>query len=131
MTIVGHGIDTESETKIGRYLKTRKRWAERMFSTEERELSGEPKKRAHFYAGRWAGKEAVAKALGTGFSGPVTWREIEILRLPSDAPYVRLSGGTLDYANGLGISGWFISISHRDGLATASVIAVAADAPTP
>src|SRR5271165_5883846 len=116
MRIIGHGIDIESETKIEGYLKSRAHWAEGIFSTEERELAGEPSNRAYVYAGRYAGKEAVAKALGTGFAGAVTWHGIEILRLPSDAPYVRLSGEALKFANNLGITGWFISITHHDGI---------------
>src|SRR5260221_14199890 len=125
MRIIGHGIDMESETKIEEYLKSRTNWAESIFTAEERELAGEPAKHSHFYAGRFAGKEAVAKALGTGFAGAVTWHGIEILRLPAGAPYVQLSGGALEFAKNLGITAWFISISHQDGIALASVIAVA------
>jgi len=124
MWIVGHGIDMESEARIEGYLKTRERWADGIFSRAERELAGEPAKHAYFYAGRFAGKEAVAKALGTGFAGEVTVHGIEILRLPSDAPCVRLSGATLRVATELGATGWFISISHCNGLAIASVIAL-------
>jgi holo-[acyl-carrier protein] synthase len=125
MRIIGHGIDIESDTKIEAYLKSRTNWAESIFSAEECELAGDPSKHARFYAGRFAGKEAVAKALGTGFAGAVTWNGIEILRLPAGAPYVKLSGGALDFATNLGITGWFITISHHDGIAMASVIAVA------
>lgn len=124
MRIIGHGIDMESEAKIEGYLKSRERWAEGIFSPAERELAGNPEKHAYFYAGRFAGKEAVAKALGTGFAGDVSVHGIEILRLPSDAPCVRLNGSTLMYATELGVTDWFISISHRNGLAIASVIAV-------
>jgi holo-[acyl-carrier protein] synthase len=125
MKIVGHGIDMESETKIEGHLKSRTNWAESIFTPEERALAGEQSKHAHFYAGRFAGKEAVSKALGTGFAGAVTWHGIEILRLPSGAPYVQLSGGALEFAKSLEIIEWIISISHHDGIALASVIAVA------
>lgn len=124
MRIIGHGIDMESEENIGRYLR-RERWAERIFSPAERELAGINEARhAYFFAGRFAGKEAVAKALGTGFSEDVRVDGIEILKLPTDAPFVRLNGSTLAYATSLGVTGWFISISHRSGLAIASAIAV-------
>jgi holo-[acyl-carrier protein] synthase len=124
MRIVGHGIDMESEARIECYIKSRERWAEGIFSPAERELAGSPDKHASFYAGRFAGKEAVAKALGTGFAGDVTVHGIEILRLPSNAPCVRLSGATLRFATELGVTGWFISISHRSGFAIASAIAM-------
>jgi holo-[acyl-carrier protein] synthase len=67
----------------------------------------------------------VAKALGTGFSGDVAWIDIEILRQPTGSPDLRLSGGALETANALGITDWFISISHDGGHAVASAIAVA------
>jgi len=124
MRIIGHGIDMESEAKIEGYLKSRARWADGIFSPDEREQAGDPKKHAYFYASRFAGKEAVAKALGTGFAGDVTVHGIEILRLPSGASYVRLNGSTLRFATGLGVVAWFISLSHCNGLAFASVIAV-------
>ena len=124
MRIVGHGIDMESEAKIEAYLNSREQWAERIFSAAERELAGERSKHAYFYAGRFAGKEAVAKALGTGFAGDVTVHGIEILRLPSGAPFVRLNGATLRFATEIGVTEWFISIGHKNGLAVASVIAI-------
>jgi holo-[acyl-carrier protein] synthase len=129
MRIVGYGIDSVCQTRIEGFLKSRERWAEGIFSAAERELAGEPETNAAFYAGRFAGKEAVAKALGTGFADGVTVHAIEILRLPSDAPYVRLSGGALERAAKLGVTGWFISISHCRGISTASAIAAADGTP--
>jgi holo-[acyl-carrier protein] synthase len=124
MRIIGHGIDMESEAKIEGYLSGRERWAEGIFSPAERELAGEPAMHAYYYAGRFAAKEAVAKTLGTGFAGDVTVHGIEVLRFPSGAPCVRVNGATLKYATSLGVTGWLISISHRNGLAIASVIAI-------
>ena len=66
----------------------------------------------------------MAKALGTGFSGEVTWRGIEILRLPGGAPEVRLTGNVSVVATNLGITRWLISISGSGGFAIASAIAV-------
>src|ERR1019366_10816455 len=85
----------------------------------------EPPSDVRYYAGRFAAKEAVSKALGTGFSGGITVHGIETLRLPTGAPEIRLSSGALEYSNSFGITRWFISISHPGGLATASVIAIA------
>lgn len=124
MRIIGHGIDMESQVKIEGYLKSREGWAEGIFSPAERELAGDASKHAYFYAGRFAGKEAVAKALGTGFAGAITWRGIEILQRESRAPYVRLSAEVLAFAASLGITEWFISISHCGEIVMASAIAV-------
>jgi holo-[acyl-carrier protein] synthase len=126
MTIIGHGIDVVEVARIKAELESpTKNWAEKVYSDDERAQADNPPMDARYYAGRFAGKEAVAKALGTGFSSTVTWRGIEILRLPSGAPIVRLSGGALEVANGLGVTGWVISISHSGGFSTASVIAYA------
>jgi holo-[acyl-carrier protein] synthase len=123
MTIIGHGIDAVSESRVAGLL-TRERWAEGIFSEAERVIAEGCGSPTRFYADRYAAKEAVAKAMGTGFSGGVTVHGIEILRSPSDAPVVSLTGGASEMAQRLGITGWFISISHCGDLALASVIAV-------
>jgi holo-[acyl-carrier protein] synthase len=125
MRIIGHGIDMVEIARIQTCLDSpHKKWAERVYSADEREQADQSPQHVRYYAGRFAGKEAVGKALGTGFSGEVTWRGIEILRLPSGAPEVRLTGGVLDVATGLGITRFLISISYSGGFAIASAIAV-------
>lgn len=125
MRIIGHGIDVVQVRYIQEELNSpHKRWAERFCSSLECSQADAPPVNARYYAGRFAGKEAVAKALGTGFAGDITWRGIEILRGEAGAPYVRLSGEVLELARELGITGWLVSISHCGELATASVIAV-------
>ncbi len=125
MRIIGHGIDMVDIARIQSRLGSPEgTWAERVYSPDEREQADPPPRHARYFAGRFAGKEAVAKALGTGFSGEVTWREIELLRSPSGAPQVRLTGGALEAAADLGVTGWLISISYCGGLAMASAIAI-------
>lgn len=124
MNVIGHGIDVVSIARIEKYLRSRPEWPEGIFSVAERQLAGDRDGDAGFYAGRFAAKEAVAKALGTGFAGDITWRGIEVLRSESGAPYVRLSGEVLAFATRLGISGWFVSVSRCGETAVASAIAV-------
>ncbi len=124
MRIVGHGVNVESESRIAKLLESRERWAEGIFSADERAIAAEAAQLPRFYAGRYAAKEAVAKAMGTGFAEGVTVHGIDILRRSSDAPVVRLSEGAKEMADRLGITGWLISISHCGDLAMASVIAV-------
>ncbi len=71
---------------------------------------------------RFAGKEAVMKALGTGIKG-VSWREIEILAEPSGKPVVHLSGKARDKAESLGLDSFAISLSHSREYAIAFVVA--------
>ncbi|MDR3636406.1 MAG: holo-ACP synthase [Isosphaeraceae bacterium] len=125
MGIIGHGIDVVEVARIKAKLESpAKKWAERVYSDDERSQADAAPGDTRYFAGRFAGKEAVAKALGTGFSGKVTWKGIEILRLQSGAPTVRLSAGALELAQTLGVTRWVISISYCAGLASASVIAV-------
>ena len=123
--IRGHGIDVVELARIQNHLNSpHDDWADAVFSADERAQADPPPHDIGFYAGRYAAKEAVAKALGTGFSDDVAWLDIEILRQPTGAPEVRLSGGALEVANTLGVTQWLISISHSGGYAVASAIAV-------
>ena len=75
-------------------------------------------------AARFAAKEAVMKALGTGVRG-VGWKDIEVLPDPRGKPTVRLHGRGLARAEALGIRVWEISLTHSHELAIASVIGLA------
>lgn len=128
MRIIGHGIDIVNiEWMKSELDSTTKDWPCQFCSADERAHADDPPVHIRYYAGRYAGKEAVAKALGTGFAGDITWRGIEILQTQSGAPYVRLSDEVKDFSDSLGITDWFISISYCGDIAMASVIAVSDD----
>jgi holo-[acyl-carrier protein] synthase len=123
--IRGQGIDIIELARIRTHLDSQHDdWVDAIFSADERAQADPPPNDIGFYAGRYAAKEAVAKALGCGFSGDVAWLDIEIMRQATGAPVVRLSGGALEIANALGITHWFISISHSGGYAVASALAI-------
>ena len=125
MRIIGHGIDVVKIAEIKDEVdSTNKRWTEQFCSAEERECAGTTPARYRYYASCFAAKEAVVKSLGTGFRGDITWRGIEILRRESGAPYIRLHDEVLEFATGMGITDWHISICYLDEVAMASVIAV-------
>jgi holo-[acyl-carrier protein] synthase len=73
-------------------------------------------------AARFAGKEAITKALGTGIIG-LAWREMEILADPRGKPVVRLTGRALDRARAMGLADFAISLSHSRAYAVAMVLA--------
>jgi holo-[acyl-carrier protein] synthase len=73
-------------------------------------------------AARFAAKEAVAKALGTGI-GPVSWQEIEVLRGPARAPVLRLHGEAQRLAQEAALDEWSLSLSHTHLYAVAVVFA--------
>ncbi|MEK6587382.1 MAG: holo-ACP synthase [Chloroflexota bacterium] len=77
-------------------------------------------------AARFAAKEAVAKALGTGI-GQVAWKEIEIVNGPRREPQLRLHGQAQELADSMGLTDWAISLSHTEQHAVA--VAVAFDTP--
>lgn len=78
---------------------------------------------AESFAARFAAKEAGAKALGTGISRGVTWREFEVRRLPGQRPTLHLSGRAATIAASLGMRHLSLSLSHTRELAIAIVIA--------
>ena len=97
-----------------------KHYLERIYTPAELEQCG---KRAESLAGRFAAKEAVAKALGSGI-GDVTWKEIEVLGDENNAPVLTLHGEALKKANVLGLSTWSVSISHSQSHSLALVVAI-------
>ncbi len=83
-------------------------------------LSKDLKKKAERFAARWAAKEAVGKALGTGLmSEGVGMHDIEVIKDERGTPGIRLTGGALEHAYGLGLSSVSISLSHDGGVAAA------------
>lgn len=97
-----------------------KAWLERIFTPAELEYCG---KRAESLAGRWAAKEAVAKALGSGI-GDVSWQEIEILGDEQKAPKLTLHGNAEKKARELGLTNWSVSISHSQSHSVALAVAI-------
>ena len=108
--------------EIGRIRRVMARWGEhflqRVYTDSEQ---GDCQNRAPELAVRFAAKEAVMKALGTGIKG-VGWREIEILSNRDGKPSVYLHGGAQQKARGLGLGELAISLSHSRDYAIASVV---------
>lgn len=94
------------------------RFTGRVFTADERQDCGD---RPESLAARWAVKEAVVKALGTGF-GPVSFCEIEVLRECAGQPELRLHGKARALAEARGLSSWAVSVSHDGGFAIAFVV---------
>ncbi len=97
-----------------------KHYLQRIYTPAELEYCG---KRAESLAGRFAAKEAVAKALGSGI-GDVAWKEIEVLGDEQNAPTLTLHGAAQDKAAQLGLTIWSVSISHSQSHSVAFVVAI-------
>ncbi len=125
MAIVGHGVDLVDIARIGQMIERHgDRFLSRCFTDAERGYcEASAKRRDEHLAARFAAKEAVLKAIGTGWRNGIAWTDIEVVREPSGRPTVVLTGETARIAEQLGITNWFISLSHTDTHAMASVIA--------
>ena len=94
--IIGIGSDLCDIRRIEQSLaRFGERFTHRIFTPGERQRSDRRAARAPSYARRFAAKEACAKALGTGMSCGVFWRDMEVVNLPSGRPTMRLTGGAL------------------------------------
>ena len=112
------------------------RFLQRIFTPEELQ---ESRSRMTWLAGRFAAKEACAKALGTGIGAQAAWRDMRVLRLPNGKPELRLSGDAAARAVALGLTAFDLSIAHThqfamavvDGLSTIPGTAIVEKASTP
>ena len=96
------------------------RYLDRIYTPAEQSQS---RQNTQFLAGRFAAKEAVAKALGTGI-GDVGWLDIEILGDEQNAPLLNLVGAAKKRAGELGLENWSVSISHSMTHAVAFAVAI-------
>ena len=126
MTVVGHGIDIIEIPRFKRILDgQQQKFETQYFTVMECEIADRAGvNRVQCLAGRFAGKEAVLKALGTGWSHGIKWTDVEIGKLPTGGPFVILYEQAAIIADQLGITEWMISISHQESYAVASVIAL-------
>ena len=121
--IVSVGIDIIEVYRIRETMERTPRFVERVFTDTERrycELKGAAA--AQSFAARFAAKEAFLKALKTGWSGKITWHDIEIVSDESGAPSIRVSGEAQELMNRLGADTVHLSISHTTEHAVAQVI---------
>jgi holo-[acyl-carrier protein] synthase len=125
--IVGFGIDLCDIRRIEEILeKHGKRFVERCFTEVERVKSDGRAARAASYAKRFAAKEACAKALGTGLTHGVFWRDMGVVNLPSGRPTLHLTGAAAARLAGLLPTGYtpviHLTLTDEYPLAQAQVI---------
>jgi holo-[acyl-carrier protein] synthase len=118
------GNDLIEIARIRRSLERYPRFRDRCFTPAEQAYCDSRPNPAESYAGRFAGKEAVGKALGFGVARAFAWRDIEIIGRPK--PTVRLSGRVAERARALGAGTIDLSMTHSRELASA--VCVVADA---
>ncbi len=121
--IAGIGIDIVDIGRVDALLsRYGERFTQRVFTDAEAAYARKSVKPAERLAGRFAVKEAVLKALGTGKSQGILWREVETLRGPMGRPEVTLYGNALNYLKKLNAGVIHVTITHDGGKAVAFVI---------
>jgi holo-[acyl-carrier protein] synthase len=122
--VLGLGTDITEVPRIARSIERfGKHFLERVYTPGEIAYClARKKSSAQSFAARFAAKEAGAKALGTGISRGVTWKEIEVVRAAGQAPQLRLSGRAAVRAERLGVTRISLSLTHSAETALAVVI---------
>ena len=125
--IYGIGIDIVSLKRIKRANKIHAdKFVSRIFTDKEIEESKKLTDPTHYFAGRWAAKEAVSKALKTGMGANCGWKEVEIYNEPNGSPSCRLYGKAKSTAKKLGMKNMLVTISHeRKNICAFAVLEVA------
>ena len=119
--VAGVGIDL---VDIDRFVRAKPRVRERLFTRAEAAYCVRQVRPALHFAARFAAKEAVLKALGTGWSGGIAWTEVEIVREEHGKATVKLAGAAAKVAKRLKIRSWHVSMTHTSSTAAAVAVAV-------
>jgi holo-[acyl-carrier protein] synthase len=126
MRIFGIGIDVVEVDRIASAIERHgEAFLAKIFTAVEREYCETRKNPALHYAARFAAKEAVSKALGTGIGGNAGLHDMEVIHDSSGAPKLRLSGAAEIFTKQHGITEIQISLTHARDYAAANAIAIA------
>ena len=125
MQLLAHGIDIVEIGELRRLInEPGGHFMTRCFTSAEQLDAGEGPNRIDRLAGRFAAKEAVAKALGVGWGNGIAWTDIEIRTMDSGAPDIVLHRRAKEVADQLGVIRFLISTSHTGAYAIASSLAL-------
>jgi holo-[acyl-carrier protein] synthase len=124
--IVGIGIDL---VEVSRFATALSRWGDRfesrLFTEKEMNYCNSKKDRSQRLACRFAAKEALLKALGTGWRYGINWKEIEVMNDELGKPLIFLSGKTEQLSQQMGVKNIFLSITSTENYGAAQVVLVA------
>lgn len=125
MNVIGIGTDIVQCQRIATMIeKHGDTFLNRVYTNREIDYCGGRKSCIQHYSGRWAAKEAILKALGTGWARGVQWTDIEVVNDGGGKPSVNIGGEAHVLCQRMGIKEVLISISHCNDYATAFATAV-------
>jgi len=123
MSVIGTGVDLVECARIQRSIdRFGDRFLQRVFTDGEVEYSMSMKFPTRHLAARFAAKEAVSKAFGTGIGKAMGWRNIDIQKKPSGEPFLVLSGAARELATRRGVTAALVTLSHTEHHAVACVV---------
>jgi holo-[acyl-carrier protein] synthase len=123
VSVIGIGVDLVENARIEHSLERfGERFLHRVFTAGEIEYSQSMKYPARHLAARFAAKEAVSKAFGTGIGKAMGWKDIDVRRKPSGEPFVVLEGGAKKLAEERTVSKVSITLSHTEHHAMAMIV---------
>jgi len=126
MNVIGIGTDITKCSRVEKMIQKHEDvFLNRVFSPNEISYCNGRKAFVQHFTGRFAAKEAILKALGTGWAKGISWTEIEVVNESGGKPIVNLSGEAKRIAGAMGIGQVLVSISHCDEYATAFATAIA------
>src|SRR5256885_2055368 len=118
------GVDLVAVTRLQRLLDDHPDMAGDLFTAGELAYCRGKRRRLEHLAARFAAKEAVLKALGTGLGRRMAWTEVEVVNDRLGRPEIRLHGGVAEWAAGQGLGVVEVSLAHTEGMAIAQAVAV-------
>ncbi|MCA9222744.1 MAG: holo-ACP synthase [Planctomycetales bacterium] len=128
MKVIGIGTDIVECLRIAQMIERHgELFLSRVYTPLELDYCSSRKASVQHYAGRWAAKEAVLKAIGTGWSRGISWRDIEVRNDLGGKPSLEITGGAREACDRQGILDVQISISHCRSHATAFALATGLD----
>jgi holo-[acyl-carrier protein] synthase len=123
VTVFGIGIDVVENARIAGLIRSHgQRFLDRVYRPSEIEYCQAMREPAPHFAARFAAKEAISKAFGTGFAQRINWRDIEVRRKASGEPFIVLHAGAAELAKRLNIQTVLVSLSHSQAYAIANAL---------
>lgn len=123
MSVLGVGVDLVECARIEHSLERfGERFLHRIFTEGEIAYAQSMKFPARHLAARFAAKEALSKAFGTGIGKAMGWKDIDVHRKASGEPFVVLEGGAKQLASDRGVAKVWITLSHTDHHAMAMIV---------